>query len=70
MRQVVRGIGADEWFAVLALFCTAGVTADIIVGMKYGFGRHLTAKTTGAEIVQNLKVCSVHSPHRCKLLMH
>ena len=53
---MVRGIGADEWFAVLALACTAGVTADIIVGTRFGFGRHLTAHTTGADLVVTLKV--------------
>ena len=56
MRQVVRGVGKDELLAVVSLLCTAGVTADIIVGTEYGFGTHLTANTTGGDLVNTLKV--------------
>ncbi|KAL6716814.1 hypothetical protein ACLMJK_004726 [Lecanora helva] len=56
MRQVLKGLGADEFWAVVALACTAGVTADIIVGTNHGMGRHLTASTTGAELVVTLKL--------------
>ena len=56
MRQVVRGLGADEWLAVAALLATAGVTADIIVGTKYGMGKHMSAHSTGSDLVTMLKV--------------
>ena len=35
---------------------TAGVTADIIVGNKYGMGKHLSIKTTPVQIVAILQV--------------
>ena len=37
---------------------TAGVTADIIVGNKYGMGKHLSINTTPIQIVAILKVRS------------
>lgn len=58
MRQSIKGVGADEWFAVVALLFTAGVTADIVVGGNYGMGKHLLAQDTGADLVAILKVCS------------
>ena len=37
---------------------TAGVTADIIVGNKYGMGKHLSINTTPVQIIAILKVRS------------
>lgn len=56
MRQVVKGVGADEWPALIALLITAGVTEDIIVGVKYGVGKHMSTDTTGSDSVNMLKV--------------
>lgn len=55
MRQVVK-VGADEWLALIALLITAGVTSDIIVGVKYGVGKHMSTDTTGSDLVNMLKV--------------
>ncbi|KAM0800927.1 hypothetical protein BDR22DRAFT_888942 [Usnea florida] len=56
IRQVVRGVGPDEWLALITLVITAGVTADIIVGNKYGMGKHLSINTTPVQIVAILKL--------------
>ncbi|KAG8531310.1 uncharacterized protein KY384_002938 [Bacidia gigantensis] len=56
MRQAVRGIWWDEWFAVLALIATAGITTNILVGSQHGMGRHLPADFTLDEMVTLIKI--------------
>lgn len=46
---------------------TAGVTADIIVGNRYGMGKHLSADATPAQIQALLKV-STSPLHRLALM--
>ncbi|KAF6225245.1 hypothetical protein HO133_010442 [Letharia lupina] len=55
VRQVVRGVGPDEWFALMTLIITAGVTADIIVGTEYGMGKHMSLNETSAQLSAILK---------------
>ncbi|CAD6564939.1 MAG: hypothetical protein ASARMPREDX12_004514 [Alectoria sarmentosa] len=59
IRQVVQGVGLDEWFALMTLLITAGVTADIIVGNEYGMGKHMSINTPSAVIVATLKLVYV-----------
>lgn len=56
IRQVVKGLGADEWLALASLLITAGVTADIIVGNEYGMGKHFSSDTTASQLIVILKV--------------
>ncbi|KAF6230615.1 hypothetical protein HO173_011152 [Letharia columbiana] len=59
VRQVVRGVGPDEWFALMTLIITAGVTADIIVGTEYGMGKHMSLNETSAQLSAILKLVYV-----------
>lgn len=80
-RQVVRGVGPDEWLALFTVVCksnfardlraqmltsmqivTAGVTADIIVGNRYGMGKHLSSSATPAQLEAILMVRTL-PPH-------
>ena len=56
MRQAVKGLWWDDWFAMAALVFTGGITADIIVGTEYGIGKHLPASTTPEELRSIIKI--------------
>ena len=56
VRNTVKGISWDDWLVVFALAGTAGITANIVVGTKYGMGKHLSPDTNVSELVVLVKV--------------
>ena len=69
MRNTIKSVSWDDWLAIAALIGTAGLTADIILGTKYGMGKHLSSTTNVPELVNLIKVIlSPLTNHSLKLM--
>ncbi|KAL8851207.1 MAG: hypothetical protein Q9221_003838 [Calogaya cf. arnoldii] len=55
LRQVAQGLGWDEFFACFVLVLVGGIVATVIVGVKYGMGKHQDHQTS-AQIVKIIQV--------------